>query len=494
MYRICVVGSGPGGFYTSKYLLQHNIKINMLEQYPFPYGLIRSGVAPDHPEVKNVLNDFKEVGQHKNFTFYGNVSLGNDISLAELKKRYDGVVLALGAQADKRLGIPGEDCNGIYTSREIVHWYNGHPWGSRVKLPENPENAVIIGNGNVSLDIARIILSEPDRLKSTDISLRALEYLNRIKKVTIIGRRGAMQASFANKELREALNIPNVLAIMDPQDEIESYNDASLKESDLSRRLKRSKDLYKKMVQNWSQNSSKILEFKFFQSPVSFSKSTSDWVTSIEFQKNRLDGPPNYQKIIPISDKKPLKLDTSLVVTSIGYNISHLDGIPLQNGRVPHINGRVLTNDEQEGLFVSGWIKRGPLGIINTNVSDAKETAETVLEFLKNKKKIQEISLVNILNTQKEVISFDEWLVVEEAERKRGQELGKSALKFENVEEILKIAKNGQKNIFKGHEHCIERVYLLWLSKLRKLSDFHFSDCYSQEYERHTNQCLIHQD
>lgn len=277
--RVCVVGSGPAGFYAAKYLLKENarVHVDMLEALPTPYGLVRSGVAPDHPEVKSVMNDFEKVAADERFAFLGNVRVGDDVSLQELKTNYHAIVLAYGAAGDRELGIPGEHLEGVLSARAFVNWYNGHPQFRDLHVDLSVETAVIFGQGNVAVDCARILTKSVDELATTDISQHAVDALrnryvcgfivclewmvvvailtdtvvgslivtkhSKIKKVYLVGRRGSAQAAFTMKEIRELTKLENVSCVVDPEELKLSFNESSQQEINEQRAKKRMNEL-----------------------------------------------------------------------------------------------------------------------------------------------------------------------------------------------------------------------------------------------------------
>ncbi|KAF5735046.1 NADPH:adrenodoxin oxidoreductase mitochondrial [Tripterygium wilfordii] len=387
--RVCVVGTGPAGFYTAEKMLKahQEAEVDIIDRLPTPFGLVRSGVAPDHPETKIVINQFSRVAKHERCSFFGNVTLGSSVSLWELRELYNVVVLAYGAESDRFLGIPGEDLKGIYSAREFVWWYNGHP-DCRNLYPDlkSTDSAVIVGQGNVALDVARILLRPTAELATTDISSHALTALEEssIRKVYLVGRRGPVQAAFTTKELREILGIKNLhIGIQGadlhrtPADEEELNN---------NRIQKRVYELLSKAASSGSSQPNpcqRELHFVFFSKPDRFLESddSSGHVAGVHLEKTVLEG-VSPGKRIAVGTGQFEDRPCGMVLKSIGYKSVPVDGLPFdhQKGVVPNIRGRVFSDISidpalcENGLYVCGWLKRGPTGIIATNHYCAEET------------------------------------------------------------------------------------------------------------------------
>ncbi|KYK70492.1 pyridine nucleotide-disulfide oxidoreductase domain-containing protein [Toxoplasma gondii TgCatPRC2] len=469
--RVCIVGAGPAGFYCAKYLQKavpdpSSLQVDMVETLPSPYGLVRYGVAPDHPEVKHVTEDFDFVARQPGFRFFGNVTLGTDISLDELRSLYDAVILAYGAAGDKPLRIPGvSDLRGCLSAREFVGFYNAHPRALKKALsllPDlgeapgglQPPAACVIGNGNVALDVARLLVKAREKLHTTDIHHRALDWFShaRIRHVSVIGRRGWMQSLFSNKELRELVTDDKILAVVDPDDFSASLTEASLKELQDSRLKQRSRALFEQMVDNWDKRESldrPVVHLRFLTSPIRALPHRDDAsrLGSLEVVRNRLEGPAGAQMAVPeekanLLEQKALRkgeqrehlpeedertrrnlsssthenrlhtidrdtptaslsntsssssvLPASLLIWSIGFKPVHAADLNLplveSTGALVNDRGRVVApvRDERKritlgGVYASGWVRRGPRGVIATNVMDARETADRVLSDL----------------------------------------------------------------------------------------------------------------
>uniref|UniRef100_A0A7S2VMD5 NADPH:adrenodoxin oxidoreductase, mitochondrial n=1 Tax=Zooxanthella nutricula TaxID=1333877 RepID=A0A7S2VMD5_9DINO len=425
----------------------------MFERLPTPFGLVRFGVAPDHPEVKNVIHDFDQVASTEGFRFFGNVELGVHVSLEALREHYDAVVLCTGAQGERLLNIPGEHLQGVVGAPHFVQWYNGHP--DHVALrPQRPGSAAaVIGQGNVALDIARILTRSPEELHATDIHGAALAQIaawqrDGLQTVHVIGRRGFIQAAFTNKELRELDTYDDVLPIVDPAELALSRNAASEQELSKSRMKKRSVDILEKMARNFADRgttSKRIVHLRFLSSPCEVLPSEDgSSVGGLRIHRNELQGEPGQQAAVRSSGGEAEDIACGMVVRSVGFDITPMEGLPLDGRkRVPHKQGRV--EDAAGGLYVAGWVKRGPTGIIASNIADAQETAGRLLADLSSRggdpparagpSEVE--AAVRASGTR--VVSYEDWRRLEAEERRRGEADGKSAAKITDVGEMLRL-------------------------------------------------------
>jgi adrenodoxin-NADP+ reductase len=432
IHRVCIVGSGPSGFYAAKYLLDKRIsknefKVDLIDKLPTPFGLVRYGVAPDHPEVKTVEDQFtevsvsvcvclrniaitryniiKQVATSPDFRYFGNVEVGRDISLRDLRSMYSAVILAYGAEGSRDLNIDGEGLAGVVQARSFVNWYNGHPdfahLGPSLQL-DRVRSVAIIGQGNVAMDCARILATPATALAPTDITSDAIAHLqtSAVQHIYVVGRRGYIQAACTIKELRELTQIEGgAVGVSIPASEIEAgSNSESLQEVEERRPLKRISQLMRDissgaaMKGNTSagdQQKQKQIELRFLLSPVKFAPSSIDEsrVGAAVFEKCVLQGPPHQQKAIGTGQTETIASD--LVLTSVGYKSLPLKDAPevpfdFKSHTIPHTSGRVRAADGEQGvlrgLYVAGWLKRGPSGIIGSNIGDAKETVQSVCE------------------------------------------------------------------------------------------------------------------
>ncbi|XWS26821.1 hypothetical protein CRYUN_Cryun26dG0063000 [Craigia yunnanensis] len=461
---VCIVGSGPAGFYTAEKILKthQGSEVNIIDRLPTPYGLVRSGVAPDHPETKNVINQFSRVAQNGRFSFLGNITLGSSVSLAELRELFHVVVLAYGAESDRVLGIPGEDLKGVHSAREFVWWYNGHPDGRNLDPDlKSTDTAVILGQGNVALDVARILLRPTSELVTTDIASHALTALEQssIRKVYLVGRRGPVQAACTAKELREVLGIKDLyIHIKEADLKITPADEVEMKKSRIHRRIYEL--LSKAAIAGPSQPSSgqRELHFVFFHQPDRFLESYDEkgYVSGVHLEKTALKGIGS-GKQIAVGTGQFEDLSCGIVLKSVGYKSVLVDGLPFDNqkGVVPNIKGRVLSDNSRDptllenGLYVCGWLKRGPTGIIATNLYCAEETVASISEDLEQGALASTASmpkpgrdgLLQILdNRNVRVVSFSAWERIDEEEKRLGSLRNKPREKFTIWEELLKAA------------------------------------------------------
>ncbi|XP_031488736.1 NADPH:adrenodoxin oxidoreductase, mitochondrial isoform X1 [Nymphaea colorata] len=459
--HVCVVGSGPAGFYTAEKMLKSHkgAEVDIIDRLPTPFGLVRSGVAPDHPETKIVINQFSRVAVDQRCSFFGNVTLGASISLSELRELYHVVVLAYGAESDRVLGVPGEDLAGIYSAREFVWWYNGHP-DCNTLSPDlrTTDTAIVLGQGNVALDVARVLLRDSAALATTDIAEHALVALaeSSIRKVYLVGRRGPAQAACTAKELREILGIKNLHVHIQEADLKLSYLDEE--ELKNSRIQKRVYELFCKGASQHLNTTScqRELHFVFFRKPDSFLQSdTEGRVSGVHLEKTVLKE-TGTGKQSAFGSGQFEDLQAGLVLKSIGYKSLSIDGLPFDSHRgiVPNIRGRVLRDGSEphlleKGLYVAGWLKRGPTGIIATNLYCSEETVYSISEDIEQGKftetadmRLGRAGLVQLLeNRGITYVTFSDWEKIDCIERAAGNRKNKPREKIASWGELLRAAK-----------------------------------------------------
>lgn len=476
LHHIAIVGSGPSAFYTAKYLLDNNrkkdIKIDIYEKLPTPFGLVRSGVAPDHQDVKVVTNTFAELFQkHQNsLRYFGNIhvlgenenldsiSSMNLLQLDHLRSVYSGVILACGASSDVTLKVPGNNGIGILSARSFVNWYNGHPdfvnIGNKIDLSK-VENVVIIGQGNVAIDCARILGKSYSELLETDIATHALDQLSKsnIKKISILGRRGHVQSSFTIKEIRELSKLNNSNFSILKSEIDEGLTDASKTEIENNRPKTRIVELLNTIASkpNNNSNDKRNIELRYLVNPKEFILDDSDHVKKIIVERTKLEGPSGKQ--IAIGTGITEEMPCQLVLVSVGYKSTPILNAPFDYDKniVPNLAGRVYnpkTNNENEtGLYVVGWMKRGPTGIIGTNITDAKETTASILDDIEMNK-LDEINenddpSARIMLPTESTISWKDYENIDKAEIKRGQKHNPIKIrdKILDINELVNIAK-----------------------------------------------------
>lgn len=442
--RIAIVGSGPGGFYAAEHLLkpEHPCLIDMFDRLPTPFGLVRGGVAPDHAKIRNVTKVYEKIASREGFRFFGNVTIGRDVTVEELCQYYDAVLFAYGAETDRQLGIPGEHLPGSYTATSFVGWYNGHPDFRDCAFDLSHEVAVVIGMGNVAMDVARILAKTVDELKSTDIAIHALDALaeSNVREIHVIGRRGPAQAAFTPMELKEM----GELAVCQPIVSSESLILNAVSEAELSENsTHRNVELLHEFAALPDRGAARRMYFRFLESPLALKGNGR--VESIVLGSNRLVGTEPFRQWAE-STGESFELPCDLVFRSIGYRGIPMPGVPFdeKRGVIPNLGGRVLNDGSViPGLYVAGWIKRGPTGIIGTNKPDSHDTAERMLEDLPSLPPCANRSpeAVPALLESRGVrfVSLSDWQKIDAAEHVRGAAADKPRERFTRIEEMLAV-------------------------------------------------------
>jgi ferredoxin--NADP+ reductase len=430
--RVAVVGSGPAGFYAAGALLSADppAEVDMIERLPTPWGLVRLGVAPDHPKLKTVSRAFEKIADQPGFRFLGNVEVGRDLHADDLARLYDAVIYAVGAQTDRRLGIPGEDMPGSWPATEFVAWYNGHPDFQDLPFDLDVERAVVIGVGNVALDVARMLALTRDELAPTDTTDAAIEAIasSALKEIVIVGRRGPAQAAFTTPELQEMGDLAGADVVVDPAD----LEGAEPKDTNSERNLA----VLHELAARESQGKPRRVVFKFFESPVAILG--DDRVAGIELVRNGLD-----ENERAVATDVTETLECGLVFRSVGYRGVELPGVPFdeRGATIANEGGRV-----GDGVYCAGWIKRGPTGVIGTNKKDATETVERLLEDAASgrlqPKPEASADAVDALLAERgvRVVEYAGWTAIDEAERAAGEHSGRPRVKFCSWDDLLAAA------------------------------------------------------
>lgn len=428
-FRIAIVGAGPAGYFAAQALQnmaseEKSFAIDMIERLPTPWGLVRSGVAPDHPKIKTVSKVFEKVATAGNFRLFANVELGTDVALSDLLSRYDAVVIATGSSLGKSLGIPGEKLFGSISAADFVPWYNGHPDYKDLSFPVDCETAVVIGAGNVAMDVARMLALEPSELDTTDTADHAIEVLRKssIRKVILCARRGPEHAAFTAPELRELPKLEHTNVIMN-KGEIEAAlaRVGEGAEKDVRSNL----SAMELITQAEPTSHERTLEFKFFLAPVEILG--TDHVEGIVLGINKIeDG-----KVVPTGETTTIKC--GLVISAIGYEAVPIEGVPYAKGKVVNDEGRVVGTN----IYTVGWAKRGPSGVIGTNKSDASDVVKLLIEDLpalpKDKGDITDLVVGHL------VVSQEHWEKINAAEIAKGEPLGKPRVKAVERPELLHL-------------------------------------------------------
>ena len=417
-YKIAIVGAGPAGYFAAQALQNladenRTFEIDMIERLPTPWGLVRSGVAPDHPKIKTVSKVFEKIASHETFRLFANVEIGSDISVAQLKEKYDAVIIASGTSLGKKLGIPGEDLRGSLSAAVFVPWYNAHPDFVGVDTPLDADTAVVIGAGNVAMDVARMLALEPSELDPTDTADHAIEAFKKsnIRKVYISARRGPEHAAFTSPELRELPKLEHTNVVMNKTDiEAAIVRAGDAPEKDVKSNL----DAMLLIAENPKSEHERTMQFLFQHTP------------------KEILGTDRVEGVVYSTPNGDVTIECGLVITAIGYQGDAIDGIPYENGKVVNSDGRVKDN-----LYVVGWAKRGPSGVIGTNKSDAAGVMQLLVEDLKDPKNSGDISE---LLTHQVVVSQADWQKINEAEVAAGEPKGKPRVKSVGRAELLKHA------------------------------------------------------
>ena len=450
--RVAVVGSGPAGFYAAGALLGSEdppVEVDMIERLPTPWGLVRLGVAPDHPELKAASRVFEKTAALKGFRFLGNVEAGRDITQEELTRLYDAVVYTVGAQTDKRLGIPGEDLPGSWAATEFVAWYNGHPDYQDLHFDLDVERAVVIGNGNVAIDVARMLARTREELAPTDATDQAIDVIatSGLREIVMLGRRGPAQAAFTPPELKELGELGGADVVVDPADlELDSASEAAL-EADRAR-ARRNVDILHEFAASRALGKPKRLVLRFCVSPVRILGQQA--VEAIEVVHNRLvAGDDGQIRAVPTDEVEVIPC--GIVFRSVGYRGVELPGVPFdfERGTIRNAGGRVLDDRgaQVQGVYCAGWIKRGPSGVIGTNKKDATETVEHLLEDARSGALPQtpdtKAEAVGALLAERgvEVVMYSGWELIDKLECERGAPHGRPRIKLSRWDELLKAAR-----------------------------------------------------
>jgi ferredoxin--NADP+ reductase len=432
-YKIAIVGAGPAGYFTAQAFQKAQsddlyFEIDMIERLPTPWGLVRSGVAPDHPKIKTVSKVFEKIAKEPNFRLFANVELGKDVSLKDLRDQYDVVVLATGASKGRKLGIKGEELANVLTSAEFVPWYNSHPDYVQTQVDLSSDTAVVIGAGNVAMDVARILAIDPTELDPTDVAEHALAKLKQsnIRTVIICGRRGPEHAAFTAPELRDLPKLENTDVFIDPK-QIEDAIKRISELDEIEKDLKNNIEAMRLIAEQQKKDVSRKLEIKFLSAPVEIKGDGK--VAEIVFTVNKVEG----GKVVATKDTFSIK--TSLVVTAIGYDSIEYSGVNIESGRISNIAGHVEHN-----VYVTGWAKRGPTGVIGTNKSDSNDVVDLVIESLKEPKTCEGITA--LLKSGHEVIDQVAWEKINASEMISGEISGKPRVKVVDWEQLISLGRS----------------------------------------------------
>ena len=429
-YKIAIVGAGPAGYFTAQAFQKAQneeltFSIDMIERLPTPWGLVRSGVAPDHPKIKTVSKVFEKIAKEDGFRLFANVELGKDVSLKDLRENYDAVVLATGSATGRKLGIKGEDLPNCISAADFVPWYNAHPDFKDASVDLNTDTAVVIGVGNVAMDVARMLALDPTELDPTDIADHALKVFkaSKIRKVIICGRRGPEHAAFTAPELRDLPKLEHT----DVHINRDQINQAHLRVEQLGeveKDLKNNLEAMRSIAEHSKKDVERKLEIKFLASPIEIKGSTK--VEEIIFSINEVKN----DKVIASGNTFSIK--AGLVVTAIGYDAVEYPGVKIENGRVANIAGHVEHN-----IYVTGWAKRGPVGVIGTNKSDSADVVDLIIDSLKEPK--NNTGIESLLKSGHEVIDQVGWEKINASEVISGELAGKPRIKEVDWKRLISL-------------------------------------------------------
>ncbi len=420
-YKVAIVGAGPSGYFAAQ-ALQNSVTdeltftIDMIERLPTPWGLVRSGVAPDHPKIKTVAKVFEKIASEANFRLFGNVELGKDLTLADLTNKYDAVIMATGSTIGKKLGIPGEELANSISSAQFVPWYNGHPDYANFKVDLSGKVAVVIGAGNVAMDCGRILAVDPKELDETDTADHALDLLHKsnIRKVFITGRRGAEFAAFTAPELRDLPKLENTDVYIS-EDEIALAHKNAQDKGEIDKHLESNLEAMKLIAETPKHGHERSLEFLFSHTP------------------KEILGNGKVEAIKYSTPSGDVTIPCDLVITAIGYESEAITGVSFEKGKIANVDGRVSGSN----IYAVGWAKRGPSGVIGTNKSDAADVVSLLISDLKEPKSNGDITEL-IANGHK-IVDQAYWVRINEAEIAAGADRGKPRVKAVSVPDLLRL-------------------------------------------------------
>ena len=448
--RVAVVGSGPAAFYATGALLTSEdpaVEVDMLERLPTPWGLVRLGVAPDHPQLKTVSRAFEKIAVRPGFRFLGNVEIGRDVSHDELAELYDAVIYAVGSQTDRRLGIPGEDLPGSWAATELVAWYNGHPDYQDLEFDLSHERVVVVGNGNVALDVARMLALTEEELAPTDTTDAAIAAIvaSEIREVVVLGRRGPVQAAWTSTELGELGDMAGADVIVDPAElELDPTSAAELDAA--SNVVQRNLEILRDFAHRAPTGKPRTIRLRFRVSPIGILG--DERVEAVEIAGNRLE-PDGGGSVRAVTTDEREVIECGAVFRSVGYRGIGIPDVPFdeRSGTIPNAGGRVLdeSGSPVPGLYCAGWIKRGPTGVIGTNKKDATETVELLVEDAREGRLPgRHDGTIDDLLAERgaEVVMYGGWEAIDALERSRGEPHGRPRVKLASWDELLTAARS----------------------------------------------------
>jgi ferredoxin--NADP+ reductase len=453
--RCAIVGAGPAGFYAAQQLLEEGLEVDLLDALPTPFGLVRSGVAPDHPKIKSVTRIFEKTAAHPGLRFFGGVELGTDVRRADLLEHYHAVVYAIGAASDNRLGIPGEDLPGSHAATAFVAWYNGHPHFADHSFDLSARRAVVVGNGNVAIDVARMLMLDRDELATTDTADHALDAFlaASVEEVVVLGRRGPAQAAFTNPELRELGELARADVVVDPAEaQLDNESSAWLASDAADATARRNVGLLREYAQRPSPSRRHRIVLRFLRSPIEILGDERGVVTALRVVRNRIErGDDGGLRAVATGDHETI--ECGLVIRSIGYRGNALDDVPFdtRRGLISNDGGRVRDADGTTlpGEYAVGWIKRGPSGVIGTNKKDAADTVARILED-RDAARLNEpadadpdAAVARLSALAPGFVTWNGWTTIDAHERAAGEPHGRPRVKVVRMAQLREVAGSG---------------------------------------------------
>jgi ferredoxin--NADP+ reductase len=448
--RVAIVGAGPSGFYAAEHILKGedlHAQVDLFDRLPTPFGLVRGGVAPDHPKIKSVIRVYEKTAARDGFRFFGNVKIGHDLEVEDLERLYHAIVYTVGCETDRRLGIPGEDLSGSHAATAFVGWYNAHPDYAQEEFDLSCERAVVIGNGNVAMDVARMLALTDHELRQTDTADHAIEQLDRkgIGEIVVLGRRGPAQAAFTNPEIKELGEMEDADVVVDPAEmELDEASAAYLESEDADKTTRVNVETLREFSQREPTGKRQRIVLRFLASPVEIKGDGK--VESVVIGRNQLIEEGGTLRASDTGERE--EIECGLVLRSVGYTGIPIEGVPFdeKRGLILNEGGRVLDSHDaghKVGHYAAGWIKRGPSGVIGTNKKDALETVSHLLADVGSGTLLEPENpvpaAVEELLAERGVryVSFEDWRAIDQAEVGRGEPHGRPRVKFVHVEEML---------------------------------------------------------